>query len=127
MDIWNIFIHFLLYQSKKLKLYKHQILSFLIIIIFSFGIKFISSFLQQCEYPLKDPSDINEEYLKKINELSPILRNNSYYIAILNKTLKNAIIKSNEEGTKACKNVYNILLLDKYFEYFIILSALGYL
>ena len=87
------FIHFLLYKSKKLKLYKHQILSFLIIIIFSFGIKFISSFLKQCEYPRQDP---NEELMKKINELSPALRNNSIFIKNITETLLNAINKAHE-------------------------------
>ena len=45
----------------------------------------------------------------------------------MNRTLRDAIIKSNEEGTKACKDMYNNLLLDDYFIFFIILYALGYL
>ena len=121
------FMHFLLLKSKKLKLFKHQILSFSIIIILSFGIKFISSFTKQCEYPLRDPNDIDEEFKKIINGLDPISRNNTIIIKKINETLRKAIINTNEEGTKACKNMYNILLLDDYFEYFIILSALGYL
>ena len=112
-----IFIHFLFYKKKKIKLYKHQILSFIIIIVFCFGIKFISSFLQQCIYPVRDPNDFE----KKKETLDP------KYEEIVNQRMRKIIIEDNEKGVTACKNIYNILLLDKYFEYFIILSALGYL
>ena len=50
------FIHFILYRKEKIKLYSHQKLSFLIILLLSFGIYFVSSFLKQCEYLNQDPS-----------------------------------------------------------------------
>ena len=50
------FIHFILYRKEKLKLYSHQKLSFAIILLLSFGIYFVSSFLKQCEYLNQDPS-----------------------------------------------------------------------
>ena len=43
------------------------------------------------------------------------------------KDIINTAMESYRKGEKACKNMYNVLLLDDYFEYFIILSALGYL
>ena len=120
------FIHLLYFKKNKLKLYKHQILAFSIIILFSFGIKFISSFTQQCIYPEKDPNDIDElfkEMVKKFdkNKLTPGI------IMLLNVTLREKIIETNEKGVRNCKNKYNVLLIDKYFEYLIILSAIGYL
>ena len=120
------FIHYLLFKKNKFKLYKHQILSFSIIIILSFGIKFISSFLKQCEFPKKDPNDIDllfKESMDKLPEKSRKIMNSSTF----NETIKDIIRKTNEVGDKACKNMYNILLLEDYFEYFIILSAIGYL
>ena len=39
----------------------------------------------------------------------------------------NTAMESYRKGEKACKNMYNVLLLDDYFEYFIILSGIGYL
>ena len=61
------FIHILLFKKKTFKLYKHQILSFAIIIILCFGIKFISSFLEQCDFPIRDPNNIDEEFKEKNN------------------------------------------------------------
>jgi len=107
------FIHFLLSKKENLKLFRHQKLSFAIILLFSFGTNFVSSFLRQCEYPIIDP----DEYVNKTNNTSPRMI----------EIVKRSIIKANEEGTKACSNKYNILLLDEYFEYFIALVALGYL
>ena len=121
------FIHILLFKKKTFKLYKHQILSFIIIIIFCFGIKFTSSFLQQCIYPIHDPNDIDEEFKKKIETLDPKYRYNENVTKYLNQTIRKIIIEKNEEGVTKCKNIYNILLLGDYFEYLIILSALGYL
>ena len=60
------FIHFLLFRKEKLKLYSHQKLSFAIILLLSFGINFISSFLKQCEYPNKDPDKMDEDLNNKI-------------------------------------------------------------
>jgi len=45
-----IFIHLLLFIKEKLKLYSHQKLSFVIILILSFGTNFASTFFKQCEY-----------------------------------------------------------------------------
>ena len=39
----------------------------------------------------------------------------------------NTAMESYRKGEKACKNMYNVLLLDDYFEYFIILSGILYL
>ena len=47
------FIHYFLSRREHLKLFSHQKLSFAIIFLFSFGTYFISSFLRQCEYPIK--------------------------------------------------------------------------
>ena len=121
------FIHILLFKKKTFKLYKHQILSFAIIIILCFGIKFISSFLEQCDFPIRDPNNIDEEFKEKIKTLDPQFLENERIMEKINKTIRESIIKNNEEGTRACKNMYNLLILKKYFEYFIIISALGYL
>ena len=45
----------------------------------------------------------------------------------IKERLINAAMDTNRKGVKACKNMYNILLLDDHFEYFIILSGIGYL
>jgi len=112
-----LFIHFLLSKKENLKLYRHQKLSFAIILLFSFGTNFVSSFLRQCEYPIKDPDKEVDDYIKKTNMTIPSVI----------ESLRKSIIVANNRGTKACSNEYNILLLDKYFEYFIVLVALGYL
>ena len=122
------FFHFLLlFKKKKFQLFKHQILSFSIIIILCFGIKFICSFLKQCDFPIRDPNNIDEEFKEKIKTLDPQFLENERIMEKINKTIRESIIKNNEEGTRACKNMYNLLILKKYFEYFIIISALGYL
>ena len=121
------FIHLLYFKKNKLKLYKHQILAFSIIILFSFGIKFISSFTQQCIYPEQDPNDIDEKFKEIIKNLDKIFINNTFIISKLNDTLRKSIISTNEEGVRNCKNKYNVMLIDKYFEYLIILSSVGYL
>ena len=121
------FIHLLYFKKNKLKLYKHQILAFSIIILFSFGIKFISSFTQQCIYPEQDPNDIDEKFKEIIKKLDKKFINNTFIISKLNDTLRKSIISTNEEGVRNCKNKYNVLLIDKYFEYLIILSSVGYL
>jgi len=115
------FIHFLLFRKEKLKLYSHQKLSFAIILLLSFGINFISTFLKQCEYPNKDPDKMDEDLNNKIKIFPPKIREN------IKKAIKDSIIKANEKGNRACSNKYNIFLLDDYFVYFIILAAFGYL
>ena len=115
------FIHFILYRKEKLKLYSHQKLSFVIILLLSFGIYFISSFLKQCEYLNKDPNKVVEEYINKTKILPPKIIEN------LTKTIIDSIIKANEKGSSACSNKYNIFLLDNNFVYFIVLAAFGYL
>ena len=121
------FIHLLYFKKNKLKLYKHQILSFSIIILFSFGIKFISSFTQQCIYPEQDPNDIDEFLEEMLKKLGDDKRNDPLFILGLKILIRKSIIKTNEEGVRKCKNKYNVLLIDKYFEYLIIFSAIGYL
>ena len=121
------FIHFLLFQKDKIKLYKHQILSFFIIIIFSFGIKFISSFLKQCNPHFITPEEVEENF-KKIAEnmhMTPEMLN--ILVPEIKELLINKTNKFNRDEKKACKNMYNVLLLEDYFEYFIILSGFGYL
>jgi len=115
------FIHFILYRKEKLKLYSHQKLSFVIILLLSFGTYFVSSFLKQCEYPNQDPNKVVEEYINKLKILPPKIIKN------LTKTISDSIIKANEKGNRACSNKYNIFLLDDYFVYFIVLFAFGYL
>jgi len=121
------FIHLLFYKKKKLKLYKHQILSFIIIIIFSFGIKIFFSFLKQCDYEIKDINNIDEIFKERIKTLPPRYLEIESIMKKLNESIRENIIKENEKGIRACKNMFNKLLLDEYFEYLIILSALGYL
>ena len=115
------FIHFILYRKEKIKLYSHQKLSFVIILVLSFGIYFVSSFLKQCEYPNKDPYKVAEEYINKLKILPPKIIKN------LTKTISDSIIKANERGNRACSNKYNVFLLDNNFVYFIVLAAFGYL
>ena len=45
----------------------------------------------------------------------------------MTQALQESIIKVNEKGNRACKNKYNVFLLDNNFVYFIILAAFGYL
>ena len=120
------FIHLLYFKKNKLKLYKHQILAFSIIILFSFGIKFISAFTQQCIYPEQDPNDIDEKFKEIIKNIDENMLTPGF-IMYLKMTLRKSVIETNEEGVRKCKNKYNILLIDKYFEYLIIFSAIGYL
>ena len=115
------FIHFILYRKEKLKLYSHQKLSFAIILLLSFGIYFVSSFLKQCDYLKQDPNKVVEEYINKTKILPPKIIEN------LTKIISDSIIKANEKGNRACSNRYNIFLLDNNFVYFIILAAFGYL
>jgi len=115
------FIHFILYRKEKLKLYSHQKLSFLIILLLSFGIYFVSFFLKQCEYPNQDPNKVVEEYINKTKILPPDIIEN------ITNALNISIIKANERGNKACSNKYNLFLLDNNFVYFIVLAAFGYL
>ena len=120
------FIHFLFLKKKKLQLYKHQILSFSIIIIFSFGIKLASSFTKQCEYPLQDPNDIDEKFKEMTRNASDIAMR-IFNTTFFNNSLRQSIIDTNNKGTRACKNMYNVLILDYKFEYLILLAAFGYL
>ena len=120
------FIHFLFVKKNKLQLYKHQILAFSIIIIFSFGIKLASSFTKQCEYPLQDPNDIDEKFKEMTKNASDIAMK-IFNTTFFNNTLKQLIIETNNNGTRACKNMYNVLILDYKFEYLILLAAFGYL
>ena len=125
--VFEIFIiHFFLFKKNNFKLYKHQTLSFSIIIIFSFGIKFISSFLKQCDYPVINKDDMNEKFINYTRNLPPSLLE-KLNLTKLNETISDSVRKVNKEGVKACKNMYNIFLLDDYFEYLIILSGIGYL
>jgi hypothetical protein len=121
------FIHFLLFKKEKFKLYKHQILSFSIIIIFSFGIKFISSFLKQCEYPTKTLEEAEEKFKEMAENMHMTPEMFEMIYPQIKDMIINTAMESYRNGEKACKNMYNVLLLEDYFEYFIILSALGYL
>ena len=109
------------YYKYSLFILSHQKLSFMIILLLSFGIYFVSSFLRQCEYPNKDPYKIDEGIINKSKILPPDIIEN------LTKTISDSIIKANEIGNRACSNKYNIFLLDNNFVYFIILAAFGYL
>ena len=115
------FIHFILYRKEKLKLYSHQKLSFVIILLLSFGTYFVSSFFKQCEYHIQDPKKTDEDFINRIKIFPPEIREN------LTKTLQESIQKANDKGNRACSNKYNIFLLDDYFVYFIVLAAFGYL
>ena len=115
------FIHFILYRKEKLKLYSHQKLSFVIILLLSFGTYFVSTFFRQCEYPIQDPKKKDEDFINRIKLFPPKLREN------ITKALQESIQKANEKGNRACSNKYNIFLLDDYFVYFIVLAAFGYL
>ena len=115
------FIHFFLSKKENLKLYSHQKLSFAIILFLSFGINFVSSFLRQCEYPIQDPNNLDENFINTTRKYPSIIREN------IIKKLQESIIKANEKGNKACSNKYNASLLDNNLVYFIILAAFGYL
>ena len=115
------FIHFFLSKKENLKLYSHQKLSFAIILFLSFGINFVSSFLRQCEYPIKDPNNLDENFINTTRKYPSIIREN------IIKKLQESIIKANEKGNRACSNKYNAALLDNNFVYFIVLAAFGYL
>ena len=122
------FIHFIFLKKQNIKLYKHQILAFTIIIFLSFGIKLFSSFTKQCEYIDRDPNNIDKDYNEFIKKIGPIITPKmEEIIKKVNNTLREAIINTNLKGNKACQNMYNIFIINNYFEYFIILSALGYL
>ena len=121
------FIHFLLFKNNKFNLYKHQILSFFIIIIFSFGIKFISSFLKQCKARIKTLEEIEEDYKEFAERMHMTPEMLDMLIPEIKEILINSTLENNRKEEKACKNMYNVLLLKDYFEYFIILSSLGYL
>ena len=97
----------------------------MIIIIFSFGIKFISSFLKQCDFQPQDLKYVDELYNNMTKVIPPFIFDKKF--PHFKENLIKTINKNNKEGLRACKNMYNVLLLDDYFEYFIILSALGYL
>ena len=114
------FIHFILYRKEKLKLYSHQKLSFVIILLLSFGTYFVSSFFRQCEYRNQEYK-VDEDFINIIKIFPPKLREN------ITKALQESIQKANEKGNRACSNKYNIFLLDDYFVYFIVLAAFGYL
>ena len=118
------FIHYFLSRREHLKLYSHQKLSFAIIFLLSFGTYFVSSFLKQCEYPVQEPNNIDEDIINKIKILPPTIREN---ITKTINTIRDSAIKLNEKGNRACSNKYYIFLLDDYFEYFIVLAAVGHL
>ena len=126
-----LFIHIFLLKEKKYKLFKHQILSFLLILIFGFGIKLISSFFPQCEYRKVEVEERVEELEKnlKLICLNPFLQKQcdemSYLIGNITETAK----KANEDGDYKCKNSFNMYLFNggEYLHYFIIAAALGYL
>ncbi len=109
------------YYKYSLFILSHQKLSFMIILLLSFGIYFVSSFLRQCEYPNKDPYKVDEEFINKTKTFPKDIIEN------LTKTISDSIIQANERGNRACSNKYNIFLLDNNFVYFIVLAAFGYL
>ena len=115
------FIHYFLSRRENLKLYSHQKLSFAIIFLLSFGTYFISSFLRQCDFPNQNPNIIDKDFNNKIRLFPPKIREE------LLKKFRDSVIKLNEKGNKACRNKYNIFLLDNYYEYFIVLSAVCHL
>ena len=109
------FIHFLLLKQEKMNIYQHHILSYIIIIIFGFLMKLISSSFPQCVYPEIDPE---EEYQKmKKNSIFQIPK------SIFDKIIKPNILKTNERGRKICENSFNIYLYlnGEYYKYFYIL------
>ena len=120
------FIHlFLLLKDKKYKLYKHQILSFAIIIIFGFGIKLISSFFPQCEYITIDVDKQLEEMMKNLTDYCIIFPIDCQKIE---QMVREGAEKSQEDSNYRCNNSYNIYLVSgKYLHIFIITAAIGYL
>ena len=97
------FIHYFNSKKNKIKLYNHQKLAFLIIIIFNFGMKFISSFLKQCDWKNLDPN----EYM----EIS-----------------KNVVIEFNKIGKKYCQNIYYYFYDEgKIFILIFIIVLIGYI
>ncbi len=64
------FIHFTLYRKEKLKLYSNQKLSFMIILLLSFGPNFASYFFKQCDYPNQDPYKVDEKFINKKIKIS---------------------------------------------------------
>ena len=80
--------------------------------------------MKQCEYPVQNPNNINEDFINKIKILPPKIREN---ITKTINTIRDSAIKLNEKGNRACSNKYYIFLLDDYFEYFIVLAAFGHL
>ena len=98
-----IFIHFFLFKSKKEKLYKHQILSFCLILFLGLGFKLISSLTKQCEYPTQDPNKLIDDMFKYIEDEA--------VKEALKKNIINSITKINDEGLKSCKNGYSIFLI----------------
>ena len=113
------FIHFLLFRKEKLKLYRHQKLSFMIILLLSFGTNFVSSFFKQCDYPNQNYNKIDD--INRTIIFPPKIREN------ITKAIRDSIIKANERGNRACINKYNIFLLDNNFAYFIVLAAFEYI
>ena len=128
VNFWMLeifFIHIFLSKTENLKLYSHQILSFGIILLLSFGPNLVSSFFRQCEYPNQDPNNIDDAFINLTKNIDP---NELPFIEeIINETIRFSINKANEKGNKACSNKYNIFLLDNNFGYFIALIAIGYL
>ena len=106
-------------------MYSHQKLSFTIILLLYFGVNIVSSFFKQCDYPIQDPNNIDKDFInmtKNINpKILPIIGKK------INETIRYSINKANEKGEKACKNKYNIFLLEDFFVYFIVLAAVGYI
>jgi len=128
VNFWMLeifFIHIFLSKTENLKLYSHQILSFGIILLLSFGPNLVSSFFRQCEYPNQDPNNIDDAFINLTKNIDP---NELPFIEeIINETIRFSINKANEKGNKACSNKYNIFLLDNNFGYFIALISIGYL
>ena len=60
---------------------------------------------------------------KNASDLAMKVFNTTFF----NNSLKQTIIDTNNNGTRACKNMYNGLILDYKFEYLILLAAFGYL
>ena len=106
------FIHFFLNRQTKTKLFRHQILSFIIILISGFGIRLILAFLPQCEFGKIDPED--PSHYKDVPEFAK-------------KIVKEAIIKNNVNWGKLCRNSFKITEKFDSFQIILIIATIGYL
>lgn len=114
------FIYFFLLKENKFKLYRHHILSFVLILIFGFVIKLVSSLLPQCEYEIEDP----EEAWNKIKDkVGGDRMKDLFYDAILT-----AVKKTNDERKRKCSNAFNISFRSDFnVTIYLIVGGIGYL